>query len=177
MNTTIIGRNCTPRDDFKARAEKKLAKIERIFGSDIDVKVTAIVEKKNKAVEITVAKDSLIFRAEERSAELIDALDACVDSLIRQIRKNKTRVEKKLRGGNFEALAAEAPEAVDEESDYEVVRRKKIELVPLSVDEAILQMNIVGHQFYMFLDAETGLVSVVYARKDGGYGVIAGDNA
>ena len=147
MKITITGRKCTPRESFKTRAEKKLAKIERFFGEEAEAKITATVEKSAKIVEITVAHGGMIFRAEERAEDMEDALDGCVDSLVRQIRKNKTRVEKRLRSGAFDAYT----------------------------DMAILQMNLLGHQFYVFLNAVTNQINVVYRRKDGGYGLIEPD--
>ena len=94
MKITITGRKCTPRESFKTHAEKKLAKIERFFGEEAEAKITATVEKSAKIVETTVAHGGMIFRAEERAEDMEDALDGCVDSLVRQIRKNKTRVER-----------------------------------------------------------------------------------
>lgn len=170
MKITITGRKCSPRDSFKEHAEKKLAKIERFFGSEAEAKVTVTVEKSSQNVEITVNNNGMVFRAQERAENMNEALDKCVDTLIRQIRKNKTRIEKKLRSSNFDAFAEDS--SVAEEVDFELVRTKKIVVKPESVEEAILQMNLVGHQFYMFLDEETGLISVVYRRNDGGYGLI-----
>ena len=94
MNITIIGRKCNPREDFRSRTEKRLLKVEKLFGEDAVAKVTATVEKKYQSVEVTVNKGGMIFRAEERADNINDALDECVDSLIRQIRKNKTRLNK-----------------------------------------------------------------------------------
>ncbi|MGN0572967.1 MAG: ribosome hibernation-promoting factor, HPF/YfiA family [Acutalibacteraceae bacterium] len=170
MKMTITGRKCSPRDSFKEHAEKKLAKIERFFGSDVEAKVTVTVEKSSQSVEITVNNGGMIFRAQERAENMNEALDKCVDTLIRQIRKNKTRVEKKLRSGSFEAFADDAD--VQEEVEFELVRKKIVSLKPQSVEEAILQMNLLDHQFYVFLDDEHGDVSVVYKRNDGGYGLI-----
>ncbi|MEG0546622.1 MAG: ribosome-associated translation inhibitor RaiA [Oscillospiraceae bacterium] len=169
MNITIIGRKCTPRNSFKERAEQKLLKVEKFFGNDANAKVTATVEKNIKIVEITLTRGGLIFRAQERSQDLEDALDACVDSLIRQIRKNKTKLEKKLHEASFDDILTSAE---DEETNFEIIRIKSIFLRPQSIDEAVLQMNMLGHQFYMFRNAATDLVSVVYKRADGGYGVI-----
>ena len=150
MKITITGRKCTPRESFKTHAEKKLAKIERLFGEEAEAKITATAE------------------------DMEDALDGCVDSLVRQIRKNKTRVEKRLRSGAFDAYTDMEP--VSEELDFDVVRTKKIPLnKPQDVDEAILQMNLLGHQFYVFLNAVTNQINVVYRRKDGGYGLIEPD--
>lgn len=172
MNITIIGRKCTPRDSFKERAEQKLNKVEKFFGSDADAKVTATVEKNIKVVEITLTKGGMIFRAQERSQDLEDALDACVDLLIRQIRKNKTKLEKRIHEASFDDILKASD---DEEKTYDIVRTKAVYLKPQSVDEAILQMNMLGHQFYMFSNSATDLVSVVYRRADGGYGVIEPD--
>ena len=172
MNITIIGRKCNPREDFRTRTEKRLLKVEKLFGEDAIAKVTATVEKNYQAVEVTVNKDGMIFRAEERADNINDALDECVDSLIRQIRKNKTRLEKKLRATAFEDFV---DLDIEEESEFDLIREKTIALKPQSVEEAILQMNLLGHQFYMFLNADTGIINVVYGRKDSGYGLIVPD--
>lgn len=169
MNITIIGRKCTPRESFKERAENKLQKVEKFFGPDADAKVTASVEKNAKAVEITLSKGGYIFRAQERSADLEDALDTCVDSLIRQIRKNKTKLQKRIHEISFDEVFNESE---DDEQEYDIVRTKTVIVKPESVDEAILQMNMLGHKFYMFRNSETDAISVVYQRNDGGYGVI-----
>lgn len=170
MNIIVVGKKCTPRDSFKERAEKKLAKIDRFFDSEADAKVTATVEKSSQTVEITVTNAGLIFRAQSRAENMNEALDDCVDLLVRQIRKNKTKVEKKLRTGAFDNYIPE--EEVEEETEFELVRTKAIGLKPVSVDEAILQMNMLGHSFYMFRNAETEEISVVYKRADGGYGLL-----
>lgn len=171
MNITIIGRKCTPRESFKARAEKKLQKVEKFFGEGATAKITATVEKNIKIVEITLQKGGFIFRTQERSQDLEEALDACVDSLIRQIRKNKTKLEKRLREVSFDEVF-NAPETAEPEEEYNVVRTKSVVLKPQTVDEAILQMNMLDHAFYMFCNAETDEINVVYKRSDGGYSVL-----
>ena len=170
MKITVIGRKCTPRDSFKERAEKRLRKVEKFFPDEVEAKVTAIVEKSEQIVEVTILHDGMIFRSQERAINMNDALDRCVDSLVRQIRKNKTRVEKKLRSGAFEAF--EAIDTVESEDTYDVVRSKEIVLKPQSVEEAILQMNLLDRQFYMFRNSADEKVCVVYARMDGGYGLL-----
>ncbi|MEE1321162.1 MAG: ribosome-associated translation inhibitor RaiA [Acutalibacteraceae bacterium] len=174
MNITVIGRKCTPRDSFKERAEKRLKKVEKFFGSDVEAKVTATVEKNEQIVEVTIFYDGMIFRSQERAQNMNDALDRCADSIVRQIRKNKTKVEKKLRSGAFEAY--DAIDSFEPEDNYDVVRSKEIVLKPQSVDEAILQMNLLDHQFYVFLNSANDKICVVYARKDGGYGLIIPDS-
>ncbi len=172
MDIIITGRKCTPRDSFKEHAERKLAKVAKFFDDDAQVKVTATVEKSIQTVEVTVASRGMYFRAEESAQNMNEALDNCVDSIIRQIRRNKTRLEKKLRAGNLDAIIAETEAAVTEEEQFDVVRTKSVALKPESVEEAILQMNLLGHLFYMFRNAETGEVNVVYKRGAGGYGLI-----
>ena len=176
MNITIIGRKCTPRENFKERVEKKLAKLNKFFPESADAKVTASVEKTSQSVEITVSSNGMLYRAQARAQELNDALDSCVDVLVRQIRKNKTKLERRIHTGALEDYIGEAAEPdvpFEEETDFQVVRRKTIAVKPQSVDEAILQMNMLGHKFYLFRNADDGLISLVYARDDGGYGLIS----
>ncbi|MCR5150213.1 MAG: ribosome-associated translation inhibitor RaiA [Clostridiales bacterium] len=169
MKITITGRNCTPRDSFKERAEKRLSKIGRFFGDECEAKITATVEKTSQAVEITVLNNGMVFRAIERCENMNEALDKCVDTLIRQIRKNKTRLEKKMKASSFEAFADE--EEISEETDFDLVRRKSVFLKPQTVEEAILEMNLSGHQFWLFKN-EDGEINVVYKRNDSGYGLL-----
>lgn len=170
MNITVIGRKCTPRESFKDRVEKRLSKADRFFTSEADAKVTATVEKSYQEVEITVTSGSMVFRAQERADNLDDALDNCVDNLIRRIRKNKTKLEKRLRNGAFDNIPAD--DDVAEEFEFEIVRTKAVAVKPQSVEEAILQMNMLGHEFYMFTNSATNAISLVYKRKDGGYGLL-----
>ena len=110
----------------------------------------------------------MIYRAEQTAEDKRDALDASVDKIIRQIRKNKTRVEKKLKASAFKEL-----EPIDTaEASYEVVRRKKFKMYPMDAEEAILQMNLLGHSFFMFINSATGETNVVYKRADGNYAVL-----
>lgn len=170
MNITIVGRKCTPRDSFKERAEQKLKKVEKFFGSDAKAKITAAVEKNAKIVEITLSKGGYIFRAQERSGDLEESLDKCVDALVRQMRKNKTKLAKRIRDISFDEAFSGAEDT--EEKEFDIVRTKAIILKPQTVDEAILQMNMLDHEFYMFLNGDTESVNVVYKRADGGYGVL-----
>ncbi len=175
MKVTVIGKKCTPRESFVERAEKKLEKISRFFGDDAEAKVTAKAEKNAKIVEITINHKGVIFRAQERADDMLQALDACVDVLVRQMRRNKTRLEKKFKSSHVfdmsDFIGTEEEKEVPED-DFELVRMKEIPLKPQSVDEAILQMNMLDHKFYMFLNGETDEINVVYSRKDGGYGLL-----
>ena len=111
--------------------------------------------------------NGMMCRAEQTAKDKNDALDVTIDRIIRQIRKQKTKVEKSLRANAFEGLAPEA-----EENEYEVIREKKFRLHPMTVDEAILQMNLLDHTFFMFKNAETGAINVVYKREEGNYAVL-----
>ena len=174
MKIAITSRKVNLRDNFKERVEKKLSKFNRIFDEDAQANVTVTLEKNRQTVEITIRQNGMVYRAEQTAEEMNDALDAVIDVLGRQIRKNKCRLEKKMRAAVLDDfLAQEELEEDDmEEKEYEVVRSKRFPVKPLDVEEAILQMNMVGHQFYMYRNAETGEINGVYRRKEGTYGLL-----
>lgn len=174
MKIAITSRKVNLRDNFKERVEKKLSKFNRIFDEDAQANVTVTLEKNRQTVEVTIRQNGMVYRAEQTAEEMNDALDAVVDVLGRQIRKNKCRLEKKMRAAVLDDFLAqeELDEDDMEEKEYEVVRSKRFPVKPLDVEEAILQMNMVGHQFYMYRNAETGEINVVYRRKDGTYGLL-----
>ena len=159
MKITYTARKVNLRDNFKERCEKKLSKFNRIFSEDASVNVVVTLEK--------------IYRAESTMPEMNDALDKVCDILMRQIRKNKTRLEKKIKSAGIEDLITEAAQTGEPEDDeYSVVRKKHVLVKPISVDEAILEMNMVNHNFFMFINSETDEINVVYKRADGNYGVL-----
>lgn len=175
MKIAITSRKVNLRDNFKERVEKKLSKFNRIFDEDAQANVTVTLEKNRQTVEVTIRQNGMVYRAEQTAEEMNDALDAVVDVLGRQIRKNKCRLEKKMRAAVLDDFLAQEEflDADDmEEKEYEIVRSKRFPVKPLDVEEAILQMNMVGHQFYMYRNAETGEINVVYKRKDGTYGLL-----
>lgn len=158
-------------------AEKKVMKLERFFGTDADALVTFSVEKNRNNVEITVHAANTYFRASESTSDMFASIDAAVATIERQIRKNKTRLAKKLRDGAFEREVQPDFLPADDAAEagaFEIVRRKRFPIKPMSVEEAILQMDLLEHTFFVFRDvAADGAVSVVYRRKDGGYGLIS----
>ena len=158
-------------------AEKKVMKLERFFGTDADALVTFSVEKNRNNVEITVHAAGTYFRASESTSDMFASIDAAVATIERQIRKNKTRLAKKLRDGAFEREVQPDFLPADDAAEagaFEIVRRKRFPIKPMSVEEAILQMDLLEHTFFVFRDvAADGAVSVVYRRKDGGYGLIS----
>lgn len=166
MNISITGRKITIKNAFKERVEKKLSKLEKFFEDDAQAFVTVSVEKERQTVEITVKNKGMIYRAEETSKDMLISFDNAVDALVRQINKNKVRLVKRLKEGAFEG------EPDEPESDYSEVRMKRFAVKPMSIDEAILQMNMLDHEFFTFLNEESNIISVVYKRRGGGYGVL-----
>ncbi len=168
MKTTITGRKVNLKDSFKERVEKKLIKFERFFDEDSEAFVTVHVEPGRQTVEITV-KDSggMIYRAEETADDMLEALEKVCDVLFRQICRNKNRLERRLKEGAF----ADIDEA-EEEDGFDIVRSKNFAMKPMGVEEAILQMNMLGHMFFLFYNMDSDCVCVVYKRKGSGYGLI-----
>lgn len=168
MKVTIAAKKLTISQAFTDYAEQKLnAKLDRFFPEEAEAKITLAERREMIILELTVKYNGIIYRAEQSAKDKNDALDVTIDRIIRQIRKQKTMVEKSLRQGAFAGLEPEA-----EEREYEVIRYKTFALKPMTVDEAILQMNLLDHEFFMFKNAETGLVNVVYRREEGNYSVL-----
>jgi putative sigma-54 modulation protein len=170
MKITIYSKQMTVRESLKSAVEKKLSKFDKFFGEDTEAFVTCKVRKGDKIIEITVNYGGTTFRAEEESETFITALDRAAESLERQIRKNKTRIEKKVRRGAF-VITEDDDDEYTEEGEFRI-RTKSFPFKPMSPEEAILQMNLIGHTFFAFTDDSTGDVCVVYKRRDGDYGLI-----
>ena len=175
MKITIYGKQMSVRDSLKAMIEKKLSRFDKFFGSETEAFVTARVRKGVKILEITVNYSGTTFRSEEESDTFITALDRAIESLERQIRKNKTRLEKRVKQGAF-IITEDDDDEYEEEQEFEI-RTKTFPFKPMTVDEAILQMNLLGHAFFAFTDAETDRVCVVYKRRVGAYGLIIQDTS
>lgn len=170
MKITIYGKQMTVRESLKAAVERKLKKFDKFFGEETEAFVTCKVRKEAKIIEITVNYGSATFRSEEESETFITALDRAVEGLERQIRKNKTRLEKMMKRGAF-VISEDDDDEYAEECEFEI-RVKSFPFKPMNAEEAILQMNLLGHSFFAFTDADTHEVRVVYKRKDGNYGMI-----
>lgn len=169
MNITITGRNTGVKDSFKERVDRKLSKFDRFFGDNAKANVTVTKESDRETVEITIKSDGLFFRAEKTAAERMDALEAVTDSLFRQIVKNKNKLSKRLKDTAF---SPEYHDEVYEPEEYRVVRTKRFPVKPMDPEEAILQMNMLGHEFFMFRNAVTNEINVVYKRHGESYGLI-----
>jgi len=159
------------KDSFRSSVEKKLAKLGRFFDDDTAAHVTVSTEGGREKVEVTIKSGGLNFRSERTTADRLDSLDAVVDVLSRQIIKNKGKLEKRLRQNAF-APGYDADFVGVENTSYEIVKTKRFPLRPMTAEEAILQMNLVGHSFFVFRDSESGLTCVVYRRDNGDYGLL-----
>ena len=176
MNTNIIGRKIDVRAGLKEHIEDKLSKLDKYFRDDAVAYVTLSHEKNSERLELTVTSCGTLYRSEEEDTTFQNALDTAIDTIVRQIRKNKTRLARRLRDGAIKDIELEPSGADDFEDDETMVRRKTFVLKPMTVEEAILQMNLLGHTFYMFLNEETGRNAVIYKRKNSGYGLIEPEN-
>ena len=157
-----------------AYAEKKVMKLARYFEEDAEALVVFSVEKNRNNVELTVRGAGTWFRAHESTSDMFASIDAAIGTIERQIRKNKTRLAKRLRQDAFVRSADETSFAQEEpEDELKIVRVKKFRMEPMTREEAILQMNLLEHNFFAFRDEDNdGSFAVVYRRNDGGYGLI-----
>ena len=160
-----------------AYAEKKVGKLDRYFKADTEAAIVFSVEKDRNNVELTIRSGGTIIRVAESTSDMFATIDAAVSSVERQLRKNKSRLEKRLRQDAFsrsvdvEEISSFAPETDEEE--FKIVRTKRFPIKPMTVDEAVLQMDLLGHTFFAFKDVDQdGRFAVVYKRNDGDYGLI-----
>ena len=163
-----------------AYAEKKVGKLDRYFKADTEAAMVFSVEKGRNNVELTIRSGGTIIRVAESTSDMFATIDAAVSSVERRLRRNKTRLEKRLRQDAFtrsvdaEEVSSFAP--VSDEEEYRIVRTKRFPIKPMTVDEAVLQMELVGHTFFAFKDVDhDGRFCVVYKRNDGDYGLIEDD--
>ena len=171
MKINIIGRQLNVYDDTKAMIEEKLAKLDKYFDDEASATATLTHKRNLATLEITIKASNTLFRSEVDAESFRDALDKSIDNIERQIRKNKTKLRKKLRENIIpDGELFSEPDEV--ETGDIIIRKKKFEYTPMSPEEAIMQMNLIGHTFFVFNDAATGKTCVVYTRKDGNYGLI-----
>ena len=175
MRITITGKNLTVTEDLKNRIEKKLGKMDRYFRQEVDATVRLTQEKNLRYIaEITITVGGIMLRAEETSDDIIKSADRAVDKIERQIRRHHTKLEKRLH--EEVVIQAEETENSVEEESQELVRVKRFEMKPMTVEDAILQMDMLGHSFFLFQNSETGITSVVYRRNDGNIGMLEPTN-
>ncbi|MDD4494058.1 MAG: ribosome-associated translation inhibitor RaiA [Eubacteriales bacterium] len=171
MNYILSGKNIEVTPALKQKVIKKLSKLEKFFNPETDVQVTMSVERNRHIIEVTIPFKGMLIRAEDSTTDMYASIDNVIDKIERQIRKNKTRIQRQI----LDVLNAEyfeSPGETNDEGDYKIVRSKKFAIKPMDEQEAILQMNLLGHDFFMFENSETNRVNVVYKRHDGNYGLI-----
>ena len=170
MKITVVGRQMTVRESLKEMVGKKLEKLDKFFGGNAEATATFSIKRNKECIELTIVAQNTLFRYEAAEDTFQTSLDRAAEAIERQIRKNKTRLEKRLRDSSF-TIPDDDFEDVEEEAEFNI-RTKTFSIKPMSVEEAIMQMNLLGHQFFVFEDMETGDTCVVYTRRDGDYGLI-----
>ena len=175
MLYSISGKNMTVRDDIKKAIEKKLSRLDKYFSEDTEAKVVLSYTKDMQKIEVTIPTKLGLVRAEEESRDILTSIDDVADSIVAQIKKHKKKIiDKRQSATAFSQLFIEEieEEAAEDEGQIKIVKTKRFELKPMDPEEACLQMDMLGHSFFVFQDAQTGSTSVVYKRKDGAYGLI-----
>ncbi len=175
MNIILSGKNVEITDSLRNQATKKLKKLERYFEPATEAQVTMSVEKNRHIVEVTIPFNGILIRAEESTDDMYASIDKVIDKLESQIHKYRTRLEKRFRSGAFKeqwSVSRDQARVEDQSNELKVVRTKRFAVKPMDLEEALMQMDLLGHSFFVFSNAETDEVNVVYKRKDGRYGLI-----
>ena len=180
----IRGKNIEITPTLREYVEKRVGKITKYFDKVDEISVLLEVEKESQVVEVTAnIYGGLVLRGEESTGDMYTSIDLVVEKLERQIRKQKTKLERRFREGGFKGemieeqkLRAEREEENDNAAEYPVVKTKRFVVKPMDVQEAIMQMNLINHAFFVFRDSQTDEFCVVYKRKDGAYGLIESGN-
>ena len=171
MRFIIRGKNIEVTDGLKSAVESKIGRLEKYFTDDTEVYVTLSVEKGHQKIEVTIPVKGTIIRSEQVSSDMYVSIDLVEEVIERQLRKHKTKlIAKHQDGGNFkeEFLNHEA----DAEEEIQIIRTKYFERKPMYPEDACLQMEMIGHDFFVYTDRDTNLVCVLYRRTDGGYGML-----
>ena len=174
MNIIISGKNLTVSDSLKAAVEEKLSKLERYFKPDTEVKVTLSMEKERQKVEVTIPVKGGIIRSEQTSNDMYVSIDLVEEVIERQLRKYKNKiVDRHQASGSFQQEFLDKD--YDESEEIRIIRSKKFDIKPMYPEDACVEMELLGHSFYVFMNAETDQVCVVYKRKGNTYGLIEPD--
>ena len=172
MKVIITSKNFTPSENFKNKAEVKMSKLDKFFSKETVANVRISGEPNNKIkLESTINAGGLIFRAEDTNTDVYYCLDNVLDKLSSQMSRFKKKLVRKHRDQK-EVMLAELPDTEDAVEEVSVVKTKTFKLNPMTTDEAVLQMELLGHSFFIFRDAESDSINVVYKRDDGSYGLL-----
>ena len=172
MKYVFVGKNIDVGNRLKERLVKKVGKLEKFFNPETEATATFSIVRNQHILELTIIQNGILFRGEEHSDDMYVSIDKVVDVIERQIRKNKTRLARRIYDNAFKSDEYDDDSSyIVEENEYSV-RSKKFHIEPMTVDEAILQMNLIGHMFFVFLNPDTKQVNVVYKRRDESYGLL-----
>ncbi|ADL52726.1 ribosome hibernation-promoting factor, HPF/YfiA family [Clostridium cellulovorans] len=175
MKTKITGKNIEVTPALKEAVEKKLSKLDKYLEKDYTAHVTLSVERKLQVIEVTIPLKNVILRGEEATESMYASIDLVIDKLEGQMRKNKTKLSKQKYADSlrfYDALSKGELAATEVEEESKIVKTKRFAIKPMNAEEAVLQMELLGHNFFVFMDDETSEVNVVYKRKDGNFGLI-----
>lgn len=177
MAITVRGKNIDITPALKDYVAKRVGKITKYFDGASMGEITAIltVNKGRHIVEVTVPINGILLRGEEATSDMYASIDLVIEKLEKQIEKYKTKLSRKLKSGSFKTdliPAATLATSTTGEEEFDIVKTKRFAIKPMAVDEAVMQMNLINHDFYVFANAETEEVNVIYRRKDGRYGLI-----
>ena len=170
MQIRLKGKNVEISDALEEYTRKKANKINKFFHKPIEADITLSIERGKHIVDITIQVSGLLLRGEAKSDDMYHSIDAAIDKIERQIEKYKTKINKKIK--NDDNYVIETNLQNDEEFQPHIVRSKKIPIKPMNVEEAVMQMDLLGHDFFVFSNAETEEVNVIYRRKDGNYALL-----
>ena len=172
MRFVIVGRNIEVTDGLKEAVEEKLGKLDRFFAPDTEVKVTLSVEKERQKIEVTIPVKGSIIRSEQVSNDMYVSIDLVEEVIERQLKKYKNKLIDKQQDAAAFAQEYIDKEYVDDDEDVKIIRTKRFDVKPMDPEEACVQMELLGHSFYVFFNSETEQINVVYKRKGNTYGLI-----
>ncbi len=171
MKFIISGKNIPVSDGLRAAVEDKLGKLERYFTADTEVIVTLSMEKERQKIEVTIPVKGNIIRSEQTSNDMYVSIDLVEEVIERQLRKYKNKIiDRKQSGGNFQQAFIDNDN--EENEDVKIIRSKRFDIKPMYPEDACVQMELLGHSFFVFNNAETDQINVVYKRKGNTYGLI-----
>ncbi|QAA31453.1 ribosome hibernation-promoting factor, HPF/YfiA family [Clostridium manihotivorum] len=174
MKVTVLAKNIVLTNPLKEAVERKISKLEKYFTPNVEAKATLSVQRNRQIIEVTIPFNGAILRGEEATDDMYKSIDLVQEKIERQIRKQKTKLSRRYNNAesvryiNFENV----PNVEGDEKEAQIVKTKRFGIKPMNAEEAVLQMELIGHNFFVFQDADTNQVNVVYKRKDGDYGLI-----
>ena len=175
MKLNIIGRKITVNEKNSEYINKKIGKLDKFFKTEPEARIVIGTVKDKEYIEATIYSEGMIYRAEVTDVDVFTATDKVIDLIERQIRKNKTKLEKRVKRDAFDdvkLISGYDYTDGEDDSEFKIVKRKRFQVKPMSAEEAVLQMNLLGHNFFVFKNQDTDEMNVVYKRKDGDYAII-----